>query len=305
MNFSMKAAPPFDFSLSARIFSDPDESTRGYKDGRFTQVLRVNDRLHLVVVSSAGTVDKPNLLVEVLPDKAISSEDAKTIRGQVSSMFNLDLDLAPFYEYVKKDKVLTHFTRRLKGLRSPTTPTVFEALVSSIIEQQISLSVALVLEDKLIRAFGDKLKISKRDYYAFPTPQKLGSSTTRQLRKCGLSTKKAEYIRDVSRLIAEGILDLEKLKDYADDEFVIEKLDSVRGIGVWTAELTMIRGMHRFGVMPADDLGVRRTIAHYYCNDRMISAAEARQIAKPWGPWKGLAAFYLIVARLLQIEENQ
>jgi DNA-3-methyladenine glycosylase II len=115
------------------------------------------------------------LLVKVLPSRAISSEDAKTICSSVSSMFrSIDLDLAAFYEYVKKDKVLAPFTRRLRGLRSPTTPTVFEALVSSIIEQQISLNVALVLENKLIRAFGDKLKIGKRDYYAFPTPQRLG-----------------------------------------------------------------------------------------------------------------------------------
>jgi len=120
------------------------------------------------VVSSVGTVDKPNLLVKVLPSRAISSEDAKTICSSVSSMFNLDLDLAAFYEYVKKDKVLAPFTRRLRGLRSPTTPIVFEALVSSIIEQQISLNVALVLENNLIRAFGDKLKICKRDHYAFP-----------------------------------------------------------------------------------------------------------------------------------------
>lgn len=117
--------------------------------------------------------------------------------------------------------------------------------------------------------------------------------------------RKAEYIRDVSRLIVDGFLDLEKLKHCVDDQSVIEELDKIRGIGVWTAELTMIRGMHRFGVLPADDLGVRRTIAHYYRKDRMISAAEARQIAKRWGAWKGLAAFYLIVARMLQIETNR
>ncbi len=126
------------------------------------------------MVSSVGTVDKPNSLVKGLPSGVISSEDAKTICSNVPAMFNLDLDLAAFYEYVKKDKVLAPLNRRLRGLRSPTTPTVFEALVSSIIEQQISLNVTLVLENKLIRAFGDKLKIGKRDYYAFPTPQRLG-----------------------------------------------------------------------------------------------------------------------------------
>jgi 3-methyladenine DNA glycosylase/8-oxoguanine DNA glycosylase len=73
--------------------------------------------------------------------------------------------------------------------------------------------------------------------------------------------KEAGYICGVSQLIVEGILDLGKLENCAYDESVIEELDSVRRISVWTAELTMIRGMHRFGVMPADDLGVGRTIA--------------------------------------------
>ena len=305
MNLRLSAVSPFDFNLSTRIFSGSDESTGGYKSGRFTQVLRVGDRLVLAVISSVGTIDEPSLLVEVLPDRRISSKGEETIRSRVSLMFNLNLHLAPFYEHVKGDKVLATFTRRLRGLRSPTTTTVFEALISSIIEQQISLNVALVLEDNLIKASGDKLKIGKRVYYGFPTPKKLSSLTTGQLRKCGLSGKKAEYARDVSRLIVDGAFDLEKLENLSDDKAVIEELDKVRGIGVWTAEMTMIRGMHRFGVIPADDLGVRRVVAHYYKDDRMISEAEVRQIADRWGPWKGLAAFYLIIASMLQIEVDQ
>lgn len=305
MKLTLNAVPPFDFDLSCRIFSDPDESISGYKDDRFSQTLMVGDKLFLVMVSSLGTTDEPKLLVEILPDRQIELQYAERVRERLSSMFSLDLNLAPFYEYVKKDQILATLTRRLRGLRSPTTPTIYEALVSSIIEQQISLNVAFSLETNVIKAYGDKLRIGKRAYYAFPTPQRLSLATAGQLRRCGLSERKAEYIRDVSRLISDGTLDLGKLENTADDKVVIEELDKLRGIGVWTAELTMIRGMHRFGVLPADDLGLRRTIAHYYRKDRMISPPEARQIAKRWGPWKGLAAFYLIVARMLQIEMNR
>ncbi len=304
MNLTLKAILPFDFDLSARIFSDSDEPTGGYGDGKFMQVLRTGDRLFLVTISSSGTIEEPELLVEIEPNGAVSSNNKRSIGEAVSSMFNLSLDLQPFYEYVRKDKVMAILTRALRGLKSPNTPTVFEALVSSIIEQQISLNVAFTLENNVIKAFGDKLRVDTRDYYAFPTPQKLASATTSQLRKCGLSARKGEYIRDASRLIVDGILDLEELENNADDKVIIEKLDKLRGIGVWTAELTMIRGMHRFGVMPADDLGLRRTIAHYYCKEKMISSTDARQIARRWGAWKGLAAFYLIVARMLHIETD-
>ena len=80
------------------------------------------------------------------------------------------------------------------------------------------------------------------------------------------------------------------------------ELDRVRGVGVWTAELTMLRGMQRLEALPADDLGLRRTISHYYCGGKHDYQCEARQIAKGWGKWKGLAAYYLIVAEMLGIE---
>ena len=221
---------------------------------------------------------------------------------KISSLFNLNGDLRPFYDSVKSDERLSKLIQRLRGLKSPTTQTVFEALIQSIIEQQISLNVAHNLETKVIRTFGDTLKMDNEVYYAFPTPQELASVTVEQLHKCGLSLRKAEYIRDVSKLVADGNLDLEKFKNYESIKEVIDELCKIRGIGVWTAELTMIRGMHKLEAMPADDLGLRRWISHYYCNDRKISGEEARSIAEKWGKWKGLAAFYLIMSGMLGIK---
>ena len=147
------------------------------------------------------------------------------------------------------------------------------------------------MEKNVIKTFGDVLKIDDEGYYAFPTPQKLASATIEQLRRCGLSQRKAEYIRDVSKLIADGKLDLEKFKGYESIKEITDELCEIRGIGVWTAELTMVRGMQKLEAMPADDLGLRRWISHYYCNDRRISSEEARRIAEKWGRWKGLASF--------------
>ncbi len=86
---------------------------------------------------------------------------------------------------------------------------------------------------------------------------------------------------------------------------IIEELDKIKGVGVWTAELTMLRGMRRLEALPADDLGLRRTISHYYCGGKPITSAEARRIAENWGTWKGLAAYYLIVAEMIGIEPEK
>ena len=192
--------------------------------------------------------------------------------------------------------------RRLRGLRSPTTQTVFESLVDSIVEQQISLKAAHTIQMKMIKNFGDNLKIGNRIYYAFPEPQKLASLNLEMLKRCGLSLKKSEYIGDISRSITEGNLDLENFKNHENTKEIIEELCKIRGIGIWTAELTMIRGMHKLESFPADDIGLRRIISHYYCNDKEITAMEGRRIAENWGKWKGLAGYYLLIAEKLGIK---
>lgn len=146
------------------------------------------------------------------------------------------------------------------------------------------------------------MRLNHEAYYAFPTPQKLAPSTIEQLRGCGLSFKKAEYVKKISGLVADKKLDLDKFKSYEDAEEIVKELDKIRGIGVWTAELTIVRGMQKLEAIPADDLGVRRCISHYYSNNREVSGDEARRIAENWGRWKGLASFYPIMAGRLGVE---
>jgi DNA-3-methyladenine glycosylase II len=300
MKLTIIPTPPFDFDLSARIFSDGDGQIRKYEKGRYWQVIRVKGKLILIILKASGTIDKPKLLVELRSDKEISNSEKEKINDIVRSLFNLDLSLKSFYEDIKNDRIMSRIVHKLRGLKSPSTETAFEALISSITQQQISLNVASNIERKMIKAFGDKLKLEDKLYYAFPAPKKLASATVEELRECGLSQRKAEYIKDVSKLIAEKKLDLNKFENYRTED-IIKELSQIRGIGTWTAELTMVRGMHRQEAIPADDLGLRRHISHYYFSDRKISPEDLRRVAENWGHWKGLAGFYLIVAQSLGI----
>ena len=119
-----------------------------------------------------------------------------------------------------------------------------------------------------------------------------------EIQDCGLSKRKAQYIQHVAELITADKLDLERLKNKQNSEEIVSALDEIRGIGVWTADLTMLRGMQKLDVLPADDLGIRRVISRYYCSGKAIKSSEAQEIAKQWGRWKGLAAFYLIIAEI-------
>ena len=299
---SVAAVPPFNFELSAQIFSDGDEQIRRFEEGRFWQVIRIENKLALASVESGGTVEKPKLNVELKTINRLTEEDKKNAAKIVKCLFNLGFDLADFYEETKNDKTMSLLAKKLFGLKSPTTQFAFEALVDSIVEQQISLKVANAFERRIVKKWGEALTLEDGTYYAYPTPKSLAAATQQELRSVGLSERKAEYIRNAASLILQGKLDLETLKCRESADEIIEELDKVRGIGVWTAELTMIRGMQRLEALPADDLGLRRTISHYYCGGKQITSREARNIAENWGKWKGLAAYYLIVAEMLGIE---
>jgi DNA-3-methyladenine glycosylase II len=304
VKLEIASMPPFDFDLTARIFSNGDAQIRRYEAKKYWQVVRVGYKLVLITVSSGGSVERPCLSVEAKSDMPISDADKESILQTVCSLFNLEVHLDQFYEDVKNDAVMFALAQKLRGLKSPVTASVFEALVDSIIEQQISLDIAHGLERRVVKTFGDVLKTDGRIYYAFPRPESLATASVKRLRECGLSLRKAEYIQNASVLVKKGHLDLEVLKDRPDSDDIIAELDRVRGIWPWTAELTMIRGMRKYDVIPADDLGVRRCVSHYYCRDSKISAEEVRRIADRCGRWKGLASFYLIVAKNLEMESD-
>ena len=214
-------------------------------------------------------------------------------------MFNIYDDLAPFYHAVREDPVMADLTRRLHGLKSPTTPTLFEALVDSIIEQQISLNVARNLQVRLIKKTGKRLDLGTTEYFCYPSPEVLAGSPETLFRECGMTTRKGEYIRELSGSIVSGDLDLDRFRVYEDTGRIIRELMEIRGIGKWTAELTIIRGIHRLDAFPADDVGLQRILSRFYRDGKKVTSDEARLIAAGWGVWQGLAAFYLDLAEYL------
>ncbi|MGE5188349.1 MAG: DNA-3-methyladenine glycosylase family protein [Betaproteobacteria bacterium] len=299
--FTIEPVAPFSLDLSAQIFVGGDYHLRNYSNGVFQQVLRVSNELVLAKLTSHGTIDDPQLTVELISNTQLATWTKKEAEKTLRKIFNLDFELRNFYREVKNDQTMHRITQQLYGYKFPTTPTVFESLVDAIVEQQISIKVARTIEERIAKKFGDKIEIDGDCYYVFPTAKNMMGASTSDIQQVGLSKRKAEYIYNAAKFIVNGELDLEEMSVETDVDRVVSMLDEVKGIGVWTAELTMLRGMQRWDVLPADDFGIRRVISAYYCGGKPIKAPEAREIAKVWGKWKGLAAFYLIVAEVKAI----
>ncbi len=296
VSMQLKAEAPFNFDLTAQLFHGADPQIRCYADKRFHQVIRVNGNLVLARVEDIGSLEAPELKAVLQSNQPLTASDTEKAKETLSYIFNLKFSLSEFYQEIESDQTMRSITQKLYGLKLPTYPTVYESLVDSIVEQQISIKVAHKIEEKLARRFGEKLVVDGSTFFVFPRPADLASAGLDDIRGCGLSLRKAEYIQQASQLIVNGKLDLEHMKLHKSPEEIVAELDRIRGIGVWTAELIMLEGMQRMDALPADDFGIRRVISRYYCDGAPIKSVQAREIAKAWGTWKGLASWYLIVA---------
>lgn len=302
--FNIKANAPFDFDLSCRIFSDGDKNIKKYANGHFWQAINIDQKIMFLYIESVGEVENPELKVNVESGEELSPEVLNSVPTLVYKIFNLGLDLHSFYKDVKEDKIMNGIINQLYGLKDPLTPTLFEALVDSVIEQQISLKAAHSIQNRFIKRFGLSIELYGKKYYSYPSPDDLAYLDLQKLRECGLSFRKAEYIRDLSLNIInqdKQDADFTSIQNRGSTDEMIAELTKIRGVGLWTAELALLRGLGRLDVIPADDIGLQRTISHFYREDEKISSEEVREIASSWGKWMGLAGYYLIVAELMDI----
>ncbi|HXZ24273.1 MAG TPA: DNA-3-methyladenine glycosylase [Methanomassiliicoccales archaeon] len=298
---SIRVTPalPYDLKLSIEIFrSDRDLPT--VIGDRLELLVQMGEDCELIDLEQSGDPDHAELNASTVARKG-RSMPLEVLRDRIERMMNLRLDLIPFYEQVADDPVLGSLVPRLRGLKPSRTPTPFQALVVSIAEQQISLVAAQAITQRVVQRYGTLLELEGHAIHAFPTPRQLAKADVGSLKTCGLSTRKAEYILGVAKEIDEGRLDLDALEFHTTEE-VVERLRAVRGVGLWTAEMSALRGLSKFDALPADDLGLRRIISEYYARGKGVTSEQARTIAKGWGPWAGLAAYYLVVASILDLK---
>ena len=200
-----------------------------------------------------------------------------------------ELDLLPFYRLAASHSVLWPITQELLGLKPMRPASLFEMLVIAITEQQISLAAAYRIRTRIIERFGDPVNGLR----AFPTPRRLSESSAADLMTCGLSQRKAKYVKGLAYKVANGLLDLDQLETMSDED-VRSLLLQQRGLGPWSAEYFLVRGLSRPDRVPANDLGIRSVVGRYLGRGQRLSPTGTMRKLSPFKPYRGLAAFYLL-----------
>jgi DNA-3-methyladenine glycosylase II len=262
----LPVAEPYDFALSTeryRVFG-PDLANLWHEGG-----------LHRVVGGREVRIEAAPGGVNVEP---LDAETEPVVRR----LLGLEFDLEGFARFAEGEPVLARLVALLRGLRPPLAPDPFESLVTSITAQQVSLTAAFAIRNRLNERFGARGVHA----YAFPTRERLGRAREEELFALGFSRRKAEYVVGLAR--AE--LELESLATLPDEE-VKARLVQLRGLGEWTADWYLARHLARPRAWPAGDLGLRKAVAAFYGDG---AADGARAFGERFDPWQNLTAHYLL-----------
>ena len=286
--------PPFDFELTAgyHTYFQARSGADSMEGDVYRRLLDLDGKLVLASVQSAGSVDAPEILVELRGD-ALADADGELAAAQLEWMLGCEQDLGPFYALAASDPSLADLSEKFRGLHLPRTATLFESLVLAVLGQQISASVARTMRLLMIERFGEKAEYDGVTYWAFPRPGVIAASTPDELRTLKLTQRKSEYIHGIAMAALQP--DWAGLTELPDDEFV-SRLVQLRGIGRWTAQWALVRGLARPDALPLGDLALRRGVSRLLRDGEAVSDAEVEQLAERWRPWRSYATAYLFGA---------
>lgn len=231
------------------------------------------------------------LRVEVF-GATLTPQLAEAAADRFRRQFQLDADPSGFLRTCAADPALAPILAHTPGLRPVLFGDPYEALLWAIIGQQIHTKVAKKLKLALLERFGHAVESPAGTHRVLPEPAELAAISPEVLRTLGMSRTKAEAIVAVSEAVVMGRLDLASLRHLPVDE-AMRQLTAFRGIGRWTAEYVLMRGLGFPDVIPAADVGIQQALAAALGRDTRLTEAEVRTRADAWHPWRSWAAYLL------------
>jgi DNA-3-methyladenine glycosylase II len=283
---------PFHLEATVRVLQRrPTNLVDVWEDGRFLRVLPTPQGPALFEVRNHGTIDAPNVRLDVLAGEP-STEARGAARRTLRSVLGLDVDPAPLQRTIE-DAGLGAVALRLRGMRPPRFAGLFEAFASVIPFQQLSLDSGVAIVRRLVERFGTPLEHEEQRRYAFPTASAVAGAPLGRLEACGLSGAKAEALRSVARRIEAGEVTAEKLEGLGSAE-AIRVLTDLPGVGTWTASVLLLRGLGRLDVFPPGDVGVARGLG-----ELLPARRSLERLVRRLGDRRGYLYFCALGAALL------
>ncbi len=298
-SFRMRPLPPFRLDLTVWALRRRSANAIDRWDGdRYSRVMVIAKQPVKISVRQDGPMERPLLSVTVKSGKKIDGVDLKKkVSSLLELMFGLRIDLSGFYAMAERRRNLRPLVRRYVGFRPPRFPTVFEALVNAFSCQQISLDVGIILLNRLSDRYGSAFRDDDTEMKAFPGPDDLRKLSSADLRPLGFSRQKGEAIARLATALINDDFDPEALAK-KNNEQAIAHLMGIKGVGRWSAEYVLLRGLGRMDIFPGDDVGAQKNLQSFFHLRERPHYEEIKKFTRPWHPYAGLIYFHFLLDKL-------
>jgi DNA-3-methyladenine glycosylase II len=295
--FYLEPVSPFRLDLTVwTLRRRPDNAVDRWDGTTYRRVLPLPSGAAEVEVTQVAPAETPRLRVAVAGRPPRAAERAG-VTAALERLLGLHIDLTGFYEFAEHRRRLGPLARRFRGMKPPRLATVFESVVNAMACQQVTLTLGIRLLNRLAAAHGVAAGAGDEMAHAFPRPADLAGLAPEDLRRLGFSRQKGRAMIDLARAVAEEQVDLEGLADLPDEE-AVARLQQLRGVGRWTAEYVLLRGLGRTHVFPGDDVGARNNLRHWLHLDEPLDYEGVRRALARWQTYGGLIYFHLLLDRL-------
>ena len=297
ITFSLEPIAPFRLDLIVWVLRRRADNVIDRWDGNtYRRVLIMQGQPLEIEVAQTGSSDKP-LLQVTAKGNALPLEARTFVTSALTRMLGTNVDLTEFYRFTEHQPKLDALALQFQGVKPPLFPTIFEALVNALACQQLSLTVGILLLNRLAERYGQSIEKQGVAFPAFPDPENLALLAPEALRTQGFSHQKARAIIELASAIAEKQVNLDELKNLS-NEAAVDRLRKLRGVGRWSAEYVLLRGFGRLDVFPGDDVGARNNLQRWLGLPEALDYQGMRDSIAPWSAYGGLIYFHLLLKRL-------
>jgi DNA-3-methyladenine glycosylase II len=295
--FELKPVSPFRLDLTVwTLRRRPDNVVDRWDGTTYRRVLPFPAGPVEVAVTQESAPEAALLQVAVAGQPLGAAVQA-AVTSALERILGLRIDLTEFYQFAAHDRRLGPLAQRFRGMKPPRFATVFEGAINAMACQQVTLTLGIRLLNRLAAARGTAFGEGDEAVHAFPRPVDLAMLSPEDLRQFGFSRQKGRAMIELAQSVAEGHLDLEGLSGLPDNE-AVKRLCELRGVGRWTAEYVLLRGLGRTHVFPGDDVGARNNLQRWLRLAKPLDYERVRRVLSRWDGYAGLLYFHLLLDRL-------
>ena len=292
------ARPPFRLDLTVWALRRRDKNAIDRWNGEQYERIAVvgNKPVRLMVTQQLdGGTPTLNLIVE--SRRQLGGRALEEVEHIVRQTLGLATDLGPFYALADSQTFLKPLVERFLGVKPPRFPSLFEGLVNAVACQQVTLDLGITLLNRLSERFGMRVADRGVSRYSFPSATALVHGSEESIKELGFSRQKARAIKELALHAGDGTLDLGSLEGVS-NEGAVAYMSNIRGIGRWSAEYVLLRGLGRLDTFPGDDIGAQNNLRRLFHLDDRPSYEEIRRLTSAWHPYEGMVYFHLLLEKL-------